>query len=166
MGVPRTYPSDGSFVPPVGNVLKEYNSSEDGTGRSYYPGERYLLSGIHQVYALWKTAYVVTFDPAGGSCGTSTAYTGWNDRFTFIPEATFSGHEFDGWYTEKTGGAKITDSFVFADNCTVYAHWTDSPSPASSDCGIGPIVIACVIIIALVAAGGAFLLIKKRDRRR
>ena len=47
-----------------------------------------------------------------------------NRKLTSLPSASQSKHSFDGWYTEKSGGTKITTDTVFHTNTTVYAHWT------------------------------------------
>lgn len=46
-------------------------------------------------------------------------------KLTSLPSASRSGsYSFYGWYTEKSGGTKITTDTVFHANATVYAHWT------------------------------------------
>ena len=70
------------------------------------------------------TEFIVTFDGNGGtpSVGSMTT-TG--QKLTSLPSASRSGsYSFDGWYTEKSGGTKITTATVFSANTTVYAHWT------------------------------------------
>ena len=48
-----------------------------------------------------------------------------NQKLPSLPSASRSGsYSFDGWYTEKSGGTKITTASVFSANTTVYAHWT------------------------------------------
>ena len=48
-----------------------------------------------------------------------------NQKLSSLPDASRSGsYSFDGWYTEKSGGRKITTATVFSANATVYAHWT------------------------------------------
>ena len=48
-----------------------------------------------------------------------------NQKLTSLPSASRSGsYSFDGWYTEKSGGTKITTATIFSANTTVYAHWT------------------------------------------
>ena len=42
------------------------------------------------------------------------------------------GYTFDGWYTEKTGGTKISTDTVFTTSTTVYAHWSTAPAPTPS----------------------------------
>ena len=70
------------------------------------------------------TEFIVTFDGNGGtpSVGSMTT-TDW--KLTSLPSASRSGsYSFYGWYTEKSGGIKITTDTVFHANATVYAHWT------------------------------------------
>ena len=40
-----------------------------------------------------------------------------------LPTPTLSGYNFTGWYTEKTGGTKITSIPELTDDITYYAHW-------------------------------------------
>ena len=47
-----------------------------------------------------------------------------DQKLPSLPSASQSKHSFDGWYTEKSGGTKITTDTVFSANTTVYAHWT------------------------------------------
>ena len=68
--------------------------------------------------------YTVTFNGNGGSPANSTMTTT-GKKLASLPTATRSGrYSFDGWYTEKNGGTKITTATVFEKNTTVYAHWT------------------------------------------
>ena len=66
----------------------------------------------------------ITFDGNGGRPTNSTMTTT-GKKLASLPIATRSGrYSFDGWYTEKNGGTKITTATVFDKNTTVYAHWT------------------------------------------
>ena len=70
------------------------------------------------------TEFIVTFDGNGGtpSVGSMTTI---NQKLSSLPSASRSGrYSFDGWYTEKSGGMKITKDTVFHADTTVYAHWT------------------------------------------
>ena len=70
------------------------------------------------------TEFIVTFDGNGGmpSVGSMTTT---NQKLPSLPSASRRGsYSFDGWYTEKSGGTKITTDTVFHANTTVYAHWT------------------------------------------
>ena len=70
------------------------------------------------------TEFIVTFDGNGGTPSVGSMTTT-NQKLTSLPSASRSGsYSFDGWYTEKSGGIKITKDTVFHANTTVYAHWT------------------------------------------
>ena len=68
--------------------------------------------------------HIVTFDGNGGTPSVGSMTTT-NQKLPSLPSASRSGsYSFDGWYTEKSGGTKITTATVFHANTTVYAHWT------------------------------------------
>ena len=70
------------------------------------------------------TEFIVTFDGNGGTPSVGSMTTT-HQKLTSLPSASRSGsYSFDGWYTEKSGGTKITTDTVFSANTTVYAHWT------------------------------------------
>ena len=70
------------------------------------------------------TEFIVTFDGNGGTPSVGSMPTT-NRKLTSLPSASRRGsYSFDGWYTEKSGGTKITTATVFSANTTVYAHWT------------------------------------------
>ena len=70
------------------------------------------------------TEFIVTFDGNGGTPSVGSMTTT-NRKLTSLPSASRRGsYSFDGWYTEKSGGTKITTDTVFSANTTVYAHWT------------------------------------------
>ena len=70
------------------------------------------------------TEFIVTFDGNGGTPSVGSMTTT-NRKLTSLPSASRSGsYSFDGWYTEKSGGTKITTDTVFSAKTTVYAHWT------------------------------------------
>ena len=70
------------------------------------------------------TEFTITFDgnrgtPSDGSMTTT------NQKLSSLPSASRRGsYSFDGWYTGKSGGTKVTTDTVFSANTTVYAHWT------------------------------------------
>ena len=70
------------------------------------------------------TEFIVTFDGNGGTPFV-VSMTTTNQKLASLPSASRSGsYSFDGWYTDKSGGTKITTDTVFSANTTVYAHWT------------------------------------------
>ena len=78
------------------------------------------------------TEFIVTFD-AGGGTPSVDSMTTTNQKLTSLPSASRSGsYSFDGWYTKKNGGTKITKDTVFHADTTVYAHWTYTGGGGSS----------------------------------
>ena len=70
------------------------------------------------------TEFIVTFDGNGGTPSVGSMTTT-NQKLTSLPSASRSGsYSFDGWYTKKSGGTKITTDTEFPADTTVYAHWT------------------------------------------
>ena len=66
--------------------------------------------------------YAITFDANGGSVSPSSAQTK-NGKLESLPTPTRGGYDFLGWYTEETGGEKVTTETVFTNDTTIYAHW-------------------------------------------
>ena len=77
------------------------------------------------------TEFIVTFDGNGGTPSVGSMTTA-NQKLTSLPSASQSKHSFDGWYTKKNGGTRITTDTVFSANTTVYAHWTYTGGGGSS----------------------------------
>ncbi|MDO5291928.1 MAG: InlB B-repeat-containing protein [bacterium] len=83
------------------------------------------------VYAQWTAnQYKVTFNANGGKCNTSTMIYKTDETLKSLPTATKTGYTFNGWYTAKTGGTKVTAASIVktAKNQTVYAQWTAKKS--------------------------------------
>ena len=69
------------------------------------------------------TEFIVTFDAGDGTPSVGSMTTT-NQKLSSLPSASRSKHSFNGWYTEKNGGTKVTTDTVFSANTNVYAHWT------------------------------------------
>ena len=69
------------------------------------------------------TEFIVTFDAGDGTPSVGSMTTT-NQKLSSLPSASRSKHSFNGWYTEKNGGTKVTTDTVFHAKTTVYAHWT------------------------------------------
>ena len=70
-----------------------------------------------------RNEHTVTFDAGDGTPSVGSMTTT-NQKLSSLPSASRSKHSFDGWYTEKNGGTKVTTDTVFSANTNVYAHWT------------------------------------------
>ena len=105
-----------------------------------YVNDKWELDGTFPAVVLLVTCnrshenqtYTVTFDGNGGRPTNSTMTTT-GKKLASLPTATRSGsYSFDGWYTEKNGGTKITTATMFDKDTTVYAHWTYTGFTGSS----------------------------------
>ena len=91
-----------------------------------YVNDKWELDGTfpNVVILVKGQRYTITFNGNGGTPSV-TSMTTIDQKLPELPIATRSGrYSFDGWYTEKNGGTKITKATVFDKNTTVYANWT------------------------------------------
>lgn len=78
-----------------------------------------------------ETKYNVTLDD-GFLCRHITVKNG--DSYGTLGTPTKDGYTFDGWYTQESGGTKVTSSAIVSltSDQTLYAHWTkveSTPTP-------------------------------------
>lgn len=70
---------------------------------------------------------VVTFDSNGGS-DVPTQIIEKDSALSNLPTPTRSGYSFLGWYTETSGGEKVTAETIFEADTVVYAQWSRNSS--------------------------------------
>ena len=91
-----------------------------------YVNDKWELDGTfpNVVILVKGQRYTITFNGNGGTPSV-TSMTTIDQKLPELPIATRSGrYSFDGWYTKKNGGTKITTATLFDKDTTVYAHWT------------------------------------------
>ena len=115
-------------TPNTGYHFKEWQVMSGGVtikdDKFLMPNGNVEVKAIFEKDAPASTEYTITFD---GNDGTPSigSMTTTNQKLPSLPSASRSGsYSFDGWYTEKSGGTKITTDTVFHADTTVYAHWT------------------------------------------
>ena len=71
-------------------------------------------------------SYLVTFDANGGKVSQESTAVTIGKPYGTLPTPNRTGYSFDGWYTEKTGGTKVTETTTVGKNppTKLYAHWT------------------------------------------
>ena len=68
--------------------------------------------------------YTIAYDANGGNVNETSAETGYDLKLASLPTPELrEGYDFEGWFTEKTGGTEITTDTVFDSNTTIYAQW-------------------------------------------
>ena len=91
--------------------------------------------GNKEYWAKWEAnTYTVTFYPNGGSVNPVAATTDSSGKLSSLPTPTRGGnYRFDGWYTEQTGGIKVTLNQVYTADTTLYAYWIYTSGSSSSE---------------------------------
>ena len=128
--------TDGTEIP--GATSATYTPTTDQAGTVYY---YCLVTNTNDAATGQKTAesttraakvtvteaetreYTITFDANGGSVEPATAVTT-DGKLGTLPQPTRSNYTFDGWYTEREGGDRVTESTVFQSDTTICAHWS------------------------------------------
>ena len=118
-----TAPASGGLTRPDGNT-GSYFMWLGSNGKLYAPGDN-VPADVTALTVQWTApTYTVTLHANGGSVSPASMTTGADGKLASLPTPTRSSYSFNGWYTEKNGGTKVTTDTVFSANTTVYAHWT------------------------------------------
>ena len=118
-----TAPASGGLTRPDGNTGR-YFMWLGSDGKLYAPGDN-VPADVTALTVQWTApTYAVTLHANGGSVSPASVTTGADGKLASLPTPTRSSYSFNGWYTEKNGGTKVTTDTVFSANTTVYAHWT------------------------------------------
>ena len=119
----------------TGNVFTGYYTEQNGAGTQIIDANGYLTSAASNtlftsddtIYANWLVnQYMVTFDARGGTSSEQTRPVSYNSALVSLPTANYPNHIFKGWYTEPSGGTKITESTTITGPVTFYAQWEDA----------------------------------------
>ena len=113
----------------TGYTLDGWYTAKTG-GTKITSSTKVTITADQTLYAHWKANnYTVSFDSQGGSSVSSRTVTfdstyGTSSNQLTNPSKT--GYTFAGWYTEKSGGTKISynTKVTTAKNHTLYAHWS------------------------------------------
>ena len=117
-----TAPVSDGLTRPDGNT-GSYFKWLGSDGKLYAPGDN-VPADVTALTVQWTAqTYTVTLHANGGSVLPASVTTGADGKAS-LPTPTRSSYSFNGWYTEKNGGTKVTTDTVFSANTTVYAHWT------------------------------------------
>ena len=118
-----TAPVSDGLTRPDGNT-GSYFKWLGSDGKLYAPGDN-VPADVTALTVQWTApTYTVTLHANGGSVSRTSVTTGADGKLASLPTPTRSSYSFNGWYTEKNGGTKVTTDTVFHAKTTVYAHWT------------------------------------------
>lgn len=103
-------------------------------GSQVESGTTVTKAGSHTLYARWKQNTVtVSFNANGGTPATQTRNVTIGAAVGALPIPTRTGYTFDGWFTEQTGGDKVTAAQTASTAVTYYAHWTKNQYTVTFD---------------------------------
>ncbi|MEE0420956.1 MAG: glycoside hydrolase family 127 protein [Lachnospiraceae bacterium] len=118
-----TYKKGTETVPAKLQAIPYYASNNRGDSGVY--GD-----GISTRMTVWTAAsgtpvarYTVSLDPNGGTVSKTSFDVADGSEIGELPEPERLYHLFQGWYTEKEGGEKVTEETIVTGNMTLYAHW-------------------------------------------
>ena len=80
-----------------------------------------------------KYLKTIDFDATSGTVSAPTRYMTDGSKVGTLPTPTCPGGTFNGWYTAKSGGTKITASTTVSANKIFYAQWTLNKYTVSFD---------------------------------
>ena len=81
------------------------------------------------VTAKWvavEKSVTVTFDPQDGSSMNPAVVE--QGETVVLPTPTRDHYTFNGWFTQASGGTKVTSPLTVSDDVTLYAQWTQVPT--------------------------------------
>ncbi len=111
------YKSDGSYEEVFTNKFQK-------DGKWFVSFVLTSFSDFAMVQKKGQSDLTVTFDVNGGAeLEQKSAKTNAEGKLTALPAPTRENYTFEGWYTAKEGGEKVTVETVFNQDTTIYAHW-------------------------------------------
>ncbi len=82
-----------------------------------------------EMYENYFNTIKVAFDANGGNCAIQNKDVYMGSAIGELPVPKRDYYTFNGWFTEKQGGEKVSEQKVFdaGNNITLYAQWTENP---------------------------------------
>lgn len=137
-----------------GYIFEGWYTSRDG-GSRVTADTVVNLTADQTLYAHWTNQpYTVSFDANDGDVRTSGMTVTNGSTYGSLPTPTRDGYTFEGWYTSRNGGSKVTaDTTVnLISDQTLYAHWTNQPYTVNFDANGGDVHTSSMT----VANGGTY----------
>ncbi|MCM1180738.1 MAG: leucine-rich repeat protein [Clostridium sp.] len=104
-------------VQETNKISCHYHPDPDDYGTILY------FKGTNNDFYGTKETITVTFDANGGNPGKVKVAKVKNKKIEKLAEVIRKGYDFEGWYTKRSGGKKVTASTKLKSSITLYAHW-------------------------------------------
>ena len=105
------------------------NESYVNTGTYNIVHDSETIEGVQYTVAYLQDAATCTITLNPGQDGTvspaSKTFTS-GTAIGLLPTPQRAGYNFNGWYTETSGGTEVTAETVFSNDDTIYAHWVEN----------------------------------------
>lgn len=102
-------------------LVYDSTKTEEKTVKLTFGGYYSETNGKGIQYINASGSGVKSYDKASNT----TLYAKWNSASITLPTPSKTGYTFDGWYTQSSGGTKVSNTYTPAGNVTLYAHWTN-----------------------------------------
>ena len=103
------------------------DNTEPGIGKVIITGAGGFTGTVTLTFEINANPHYIYLNPCGGSVSGSYyyIYTAYGSPYGELPNATKYNCTFDGWYTKKTGGTRVTKDTICTTNEpeSLYAHW-------------------------------------------
>ena len=88
-----------------------------------------IVTFLYRSWSAVPDTFTIIFDATGGSVSTDSLTVNKGSAPGTLPEPKRDFYSFNGWFTEKTGGTKVTQDTVLSvdSSIVVYAQWTLHP---------------------------------------
>ena len=116
----------------AGHTFQGWYTSRDGGARYDF---NQTVTGDVTLYAHWSVnSYTLAFDGNSGKASESSRTVAYGGQYGSLPTATRTGYAFQGWYTARDGGTKVSPSTTMgAADTTLYARWSVNSYTVSFD---------------------------------
>ena len=102
-------------------LVYDSTKTEEKTVKLTFGGYYSEANGKGIQYINASGSGVKSYDKASNT----TLYAKWNSASITLPTPSKTGNTFDGWYTQSSGGTKVSNTYTPTGNVTLYAHWTN-----------------------------------------
>ncbi len=102
-------------------LVYDSTKTEEKTVKLTFGGYYSETNGKGIQYINASGSGVKAYDKASNT----TLYAKWNSASITLPTPSKTGYTFDGWYTQSSGGTKVSNTYTPTVNTTLYAHWTN-----------------------------------------
>ena len=120
---------DGIFKGKNASFNDETKIIEFETGYGLFQSAE-IIDGVTYKVNYLSPAVKVTFDARGGTVSPTFRNIIYGNELGPIPTPIKSGHTFNGWYDDPSGGNPVDEHLIVTSEKTIYAHWTKSSQVA------------------------------------